>query len=72
LSLSGAFNFVTEYEDEWLDDYHGAFMGVNASTGFDFAFLTADVSVERGVTDFYKKEENSYPLLVMVSFGFNF
>lgn len=73
LSMSGAFNYITAFDDDsWLDEFHGAFLGVNASTGFDFLFLTADVSVERGVTDFNKREENSYPFLVMLSFGFNF
>lgn len=72
LSLSGAVNYITDFDGSWLDDFHGAFLGVNASTGFDFTFLTADLSVERGVTDFYKKEENSYPLLVTIAFGFNF
>jgi len=73
LSIAFAFNYVTDYNDpDWLDDFYGAFIGVNASSGIDFLFLSADISVERGITDFSKKQENSYPLMVMLSFGFNF
>ena len=71
--ISGAFNYVANVTGNVrFEDIHNAFFGLNVSSGIDIYFVTLDLSIDRGFSNFSQNQENSKPFMMMLMAGFRF
>lgn len=73
LSAMGAFSFISGVRGNTsLDDLSGGIFGVHLTTGVDVSFVSLDLALEPGLTDFLKDVEDTKPFMMMLTMGFHF
>jgi hypothetical protein len=73
LAASGAFSFVAGVKGNVkFEDLNSGIFGVHFNTGVDISFVSIDLSLEPGLTDFIKDEEDTRPVMLMATLGFHF
>ncbi len=55
-----------------FSELHSGFWGLHFNTGIDFSFLSFDIAVEPGLSDFRKVESNTKPRMLLVTLGAHF
>ena len=73
LAASGAFSFIAGVKGNVkFEDLNNGIFGVHFNTGVDISFLSLDLSIEPGLTDFINDVKDTRPVMMMVTMGFHF
>ncbi|MCB0685465.1 MAG: hypothetical protein KDC53_03035 [Saprospiraceae bacterium] len=73
LAVMGAFSFISGVKGSVSqDDLSSGMFAVHLTTGIDLSFMSLDLALEPGLTDFLKAIEDTKPFMMMLTTGFRF
>ena len=73
LGATAAINFVSNVSGSTrFAEINSGFVGLHLNTGVDISVFSIDLALEPGFTDFKQDTEDTKPLMMMLTLGFNF
>ena len=73
LSAAGAFNLVSSVKGNVrFADMSGSTLGILLSTGIDISIVSLDLGLEHGLTNYHDGNENTKPIMLMLTLGIRF